>query len=51
MWLSSTSAAMTVVAQAAILKSQGVADEDHQTLVADLAEKFELNPEHEQVAT
>lgn len=50
-WLSSTSAAMTVVAQAAILKSQGVADEDHQTLVADLAEKFELNPEHEQVAT
>ena len=47
-WISSSSAAMVVLSQAAILRSQGVADEDHGKLVDELAERFEISPEHEQ---
>jgi exosome complex component RRP40 len=49
-WISSSSAAMVVLSQAAILRSQGVADEDHSKLVDELAERFEISPEHEQAA-
>ena len=49
-WLSSSNAAMVVLSQAAILRSQGVADEDHGRLVDELAEQFDLSPEHEQAA-
>ena len=49
-WLSSSSAAMVVLAQAAILRSQGVADEDHGRLVEELAASFDIAPNTEQAA-
>ena len=47
-WLSSANAAMVVLAQAAILASQGVADEEHGKLVDELANAFDIAPEHDQ---
>ena len=44
-WLKSESAAMVVLAQTAILRSQGVADEDHEALVEQVAEAFGLGDE------
>ncbi len=41
-WLRSEAAAVTVVAQAAILRSQGIADEEHGALVEELAREFDL---------
>lgn len=39
-WLSAAKAAVTVLAQAAILRSQGVRDADHDDLVDEIAEAF-----------
>jgi exosome complex component RRP40 len=41
-WLSSASAAMTVLAQSALLQSHGVADDEHEQLVVQLEQSFEL---------
>jgi exosome complex component RRP40 len=44
-WISSSSAAMVVLAQASLLRSQGIADEEHAALVNSLAQAFDLSPE------
>lgn len=41
-WVRSEAAAVTVLAQAAVLRSQGIADEQHGALVRDLARDFDL---------
>ena len=42
-WIATSSAAMTVLAQLAILRSQGVADEEQAALVEELSHTFELD--------